>query len=135
MPGLPNEVTCYCLPSQRQTSGFRHVIGTLWEVNDKLCTDMARLTYEGIRDGGMTDDSVCLGLHNASRELRNSWLKRTMGKHDREKQHKPTTLNACDIVVRSEGGGSGGRSKLPRDIIPVEEKHPASWISYVHFGV
>ncbi|KAI0454892.1 CHAT domain-containing protein [Xylaria acuta] len=39
-----------------QLAEFRHVVvGTLWEVNDKLCTEMAGLTYEEIRDGGMTD--------------------------------------------------------------------------------
>ncbi|KAH7165304.1 CHAT domain-containing protein, partial [Dactylonectria macrodidyma] len=57
-----------------QLSGFRHVIGTLWEVNDELCVDMARMTYKGIHDGGMTDLSVCQGLHNATRHLRDRWL-------------------------------------------------------------
>uniref|UniRef100_A0A0D2Y6C8 CHAT domain-containing protein n=2 Tax=Fusarium oxysporum TaxID=5507 RepID=A0A0D2Y6C8_FUSOF len=58
------------LISAFQLAGFRHVIGTLWEVNDRLCVDMARITYEEIRDSGMTDKSVCLGLHKAARELR-----------------------------------------------------------------
>ena len=44
------------------------------EVNDELCIDMARITYEGIRDGGVTDECVCRGLQDASRKLRNHWL-------------------------------------------------------------
>ncbi|KAI3316601.1 hypothetical protein HD806DRAFT_527777 [Xylariaceae sp. AK1471] len=40
-----------------QMAGFRQMIGTLWEVNDEACAEMARITYEGIRDGGMTDES------------------------------------------------------------------------------
>ncbi|KAK5693657.1 hypothetical protein LTR97_010226 [Elasticomyces elasticus] len=34
------------LVSAYQLAGFRHVIGTLWDVNDKLCVDMASFTYE-----------------------------------------------------------------------------------------
>lgn len=58
------------LISAFQLAGFRHVIGTQWEVNDELCVNIARIAYEGIRDGGMTDKSVCRGLHNATRQLR-----------------------------------------------------------------
>jgi CHAT domain-containing protein len=49
------------LISACQLAGFHLVIGTLWEVNDELCVDMARITYEGMRYGGMTDESVCRG--------------------------------------------------------------------------
>lgn len=35
---------------------------------------MARITYEGISGGCMTDESVCRGLHNATRALRNLCL-------------------------------------------------------------
>ncbi|KAI0538637.1 hypothetical protein GGR58DRAFT_525907 [Xylaria digitata] len=122
------------LISACQLAGFSHVIGTLWGVKDKPCTEMARLTYEGIRDNGMTDDSVCLGLHNAARALRNRWLMGGMEENYREYQKVPAMLNACPIAVRSDGEGDEGRSRFPRDIIPLEEEHPA-WIPYVHFGV
>ncbi|QKD48592.2 uncharacterized protein FOBCDRAFT_236235 [Fusarium oxysporum Fo47] len=56
------------------TAGFRHVIGTLWEVKDEICVDMARITYEGMMQNGMTDEAVSRGLHKASRELRDRWL-------------------------------------------------------------
>ncbi|KAK6538467.1 hypothetical protein TWF694_010050 [Orbilia ellipsospora] len=53
-----------------QLAGFRHVIGTLWEVSDKYCVSIAREFYETIRDEGMTDMAVCRGLHQAIRALR-----------------------------------------------------------------
>ncbi|KAI0812990.1 TPR domain-containing protein [Xylaria sp. FL0064] len=42
-----------------QLAGFRHVIGTLWSVDDSLCVDMA---------------SSVSGLHYATRELRDRWV-------------------------------------------------------------
>ncbi|KAH7129154.1 CHAT domain-containing protein, partial [Dactylonectria macrodidyma] len=62
------------LISAFQLAGFRHVIGTLWEVDDACSVDMAKITYQGIKDGGITDESVCWGLHNASRTLRDRWI-------------------------------------------------------------
>ncbi|KAK0729584.1 CHAT domain-containing protein [Lasiosphaeris hirsuta] len=58
------------LVSAFQLAGFRHVIGTLWEVSDKHCVDVARVLYETLRDEGMTDAAVCRGLHRAVRVLR-----------------------------------------------------------------
>ena len=58
------------LVSACQLAGFRHVIGTLWEVSDKHCVDVARVFYETIRDEGMTDVALYRGLHRAVRALR-----------------------------------------------------------------
>ena len=58
------------LVSACQFAGFRHVIGTLWEVNDELSVDMARTVYKIMTDRGMKDTSVCQGLHVSTRELR-----------------------------------------------------------------
>jgi CHAT domain-containing protein len=40
------------LVSACQLVGFRHVVGTLWEVNDKHCVDVAKNLYETLRDEG-----------------------------------------------------------------------------------
>ncbi|CAG9982047.1 unnamed protein product [Clonostachys byssicola] len=114
-----------------QLAGFRHVIGTLWEVNDEICVDMARLTYEGIRDGGMTDDSVCRGLHCASRELRDLWLTSSAIREGRLK-HEAVPLSAADGAATEEENERGHR--LERDI-SLDERAEAHWIPYVHFGV
>ncbi|KAL4864731.1 CHAT domain-containing protein [Aspergillus spectabilis] len=45
------------LISAFQLAGFRHVIGTLWEVYDKICVDMAKITYEEMAGGNMTDEA------------------------------------------------------------------------------
>lgn len=57
------------LVSAFQLAGFRHVAGTLWEVSDKHCVDVARVLYETLRDEDMTDVAVCRGLHQALRAL------------------------------------------------------------------
>jgi tetratricopeptide (TPR) repeat protein len=104
------------LISACQLAGFRHVIGTLWEVNDELCVDMARITYEGMIDGGMTDDSVCWGLHKAIRELRDRWLDRSteteVGSRSMEKRDK-----LARDGLGSSSGGDQRRDGLPRDVI------------------
>ncbi|EXM20063.1 hypothetical protein FOTG_11883 [Fusarium oxysporum f. sp. vasinfectum 25433] len=109
------------LISAFQLAGFRHVIGTLWKVRDKHCVDVARVTYEAIREGGMTDDSVCRGLHKATRMLRDSWLESFDKKRERLVQ---------------------GDEKGTRDVIPCDDEEeiivglvPAYWVPYVHFGV
>ncbi|KAI3331715.1 CHAT domain-containing protein [Xylariaceae sp. AK1471] len=120
------------LISAAQLAGFRHVIGTLWEVNDESCVDMAMVTYEGMRDGGMTDDSVCRGLHNATRRLRDRWLSASVQIiHKRDISLGDTTndWSANDGDKREDG--------LPRDVDLYDDKEtrPLHWVPYVHFGV
>ncbi len=57
-----------------QLAGFRHVIGTLWEVYDKHCVVIAEALYETILAKGMTDAAIYLGLHRAIRALRDEQL-------------------------------------------------------------
>lgn len=93
-----------------QLAAFRHVIGTLCDVIDKTCVDMAQLTYMRISDGNMTDESVCRGLHNARRALRDRWLK---------------------IPVQMRGRRGGGSDMQPEG----GETGSLDWVLYVHFGV
>jgi hypothetical protein len=58
------------LISALQLTGFRHVIGTLWEVSDRHYVDAAGFLYETLKEKGVTDEAVCLGLHIAVRALR-----------------------------------------------------------------
>lgn len=108
------------LISAFQLVGFRHVIGTLWEVDDAKCVDMARLVYEHMSQHGMTDESVCQAVNDAARELRNRWIK----EHDLEKN-----LDSVDVCQRGKG--------LPRDagiIEEVEELERPSWVPYIHIS-
>ncbi|KAF9773989.1 hypothetical protein IL306_008084 [Fusarium sp. DS 682] len=96
-----------------QLAGFRHVIGTLWTVDDGLSVDMAKKTYEFLRAEsrrveGITDQSVSRGLHCATRALRDQWLnKEGMGR------------------VRPRGAVLDNNSKMRSPL----------WAPYVHFGV
>ncbi|KAF4453288.1 TPR domain-containing protein [Fusarium austroafricanum] len=119
------------LISAFRLTGFRHVIGTLWEVNDEYCIDMARITYEGIRDGGMTDDSVCRGLHRASRQLR----KRCMSMHGPGRAGGQARKDQDRSVGHAVGGE--GQRLSNRDILACDEDDcvPLHWVPYVHFGV
>jgi len=129
------------LISACQLAGFRHVIGTLWEVNDKSCVDMAKITYEGIRDGAMTDESVCRGLHKATRELRDRWLsvptKARRGSRSVKKVYTPLAEDEIGAITISDGDQCD--SRLPRKVIlcdsDEEDDRLLHWVPYVHFGV
>ncbi|KAK5996037.1 Small ribosomal subunit uS17B-like protein [Cladobotryum mycophilum] len=103
-------------------AGFRHVIGTLWDVDDELCVDMAKLTYEFLRDNELQDESVGRGLHHATRTLRNQWV-----------NDIHTTCNHIDDFDDWNGRGS----RLDRDAILIDEPEPKRplWVPYVHFGI
>ncbi|KAF4630752.1 hypothetical protein G7Y89_g7384 [Cudoniella acicularis] len=117
--------------------GFRHVIGTLWEVSDELCVDMARTTYECMRDAGMTDESVCLGLHKATRELRERWVNAP----ENERQGSISVRKAGMPQAEDEKGTRSTLSedqrdvRLPRDVVPCDDKEIGQWVPYIHFGV
>ncbi|KAL4751015.1 CHAT domain-containing protein, partial [Aspergillus terricola var. indicus] len=128
------------LISAFQLAGFRHVIGTLWSVNDEICVDMARLTYKEMAAGQINDEAVCRGLHHAAREMRNRWL-RTLPQP--KPQSKPAG-NAPDHQrnYQTKNVNVDGAKRLPRDIIPTDtdpdsdrSRTQALWVPYVHYGV
>jgi tetratricopeptide (TPR) repeat protein len=130
------------LISACQLAGFRHVIGTLWEVNDESCVDVARITYGEIWNGDMTDASVCRGLHKAIRELRQCWLEDsfTSNRKDRliRRVEIPSAGNEMPPERTSDEEQRDGR--LTRDVVLCDddgddEARPCDWVPYVHFGV
>ncbi|KAH6984501.1 CHAT domain-containing protein [Ilyonectria sp. MPI-CAGE-AT-0026] len=126
------------LISACQLAGFRHVIGTFWEVNDKTCVDMAKFTYQGMKeDRGVTDESVCRGLHRAALKLRDRWLN-TMDKIECELVAKLTISSVQDTTGGSRGGDQRD-DRAPRDAVldadDDEEDGAMYWVPYVHFGV
>ncbi|KAI1360411.1 CHAT domain-containing protein [Xylaria arbuscula] len=91
-----------------QLAGFQNVVGTLWEVSDKHCVDVARVVYQTLRDEGLTNIAVCRGLHRAQLALRDAEIRRA----------KPTrTVKAVDSDDESDGDKNW------------------FWIPYVHYGV
>lgn len=99
-----------------QLTGFRHVIGTLWSVDDEICVEMARLVYENLDD--LDDEAVSWGLHNATRTLRDQWVHETMNNraaYDEDVQE-----------ILDHRGTAVGTSFSPGQPL---------WAPYVHFGV
>ena len=126
------------LISACQLAGYRHVIGTLWEVKDEICVEIAKITYEGMRDRGMTDESVAWGLHKATRELRDRWLRRSL-KTERGSILAGEEGISLDVDVGANFAIDGDQrdARLPRDIVSYydDDKEVGLWVPYVHFGV
>ncbi|KAH7224068.1 CHAT domain-containing protein [Fusarium oxysporum] len=112
------------LISAFQLAGFQHVIGTLWDVNDRICVDIAKVVYEGIKDGQMTDQSVAWGLHEASRRLRDKWLE----KMDQERHNRGVN---DDILNNLRWSREASLAILLRHKV---EPSPA-WVPFIHCGI
>lgn len=78
----------------------------------------------------MSDDSVCRGLHMASRALRKKCLSVSRSRNVRQ---------GMKDQVRDVGltGDIEGERSLKRDIVLCEDDDdvPCHWVPYVHFGV
>jgi CHAT domain-containing protein/tetratricopeptide (TPR) repeat protein len=122
------------LISACQLAGFRHVVGTLWEVGDEACVDVAETVYQELRDSGMDDQSVCRGLHKAVRKIRDTWV--TEARMRTVKRGLDTSIvKVNDHKSGFEDGLSDVRSA--RDIVPLDEdenERPAPWVAYVYHG-
>ncbi|MER5540630.1 CHAT domain-containing protein [Streptomyces mirabilis] len=75
-PGLPNHgrlrfVEAVHLTSAFQLTGFPHVIGTLWEVDDQIAVTIADLFYAALQtDFGLDPARAAHALHKAVRRVR-----------------------------------------------------------------
>ncbi|KAI7759380.1 hypothetical protein LZL87_008757 [Fusarium oxysporum] len=122
------------LISACRLAGFRHVVGTLWEVGDEACVDVAKIVYQELRDSGMDDQSVCRGLHKAVGKIRDTWV--TDARMRAAKKDLDTSIvNVKDGENGFKDGLRDGRSA--RDIVPLDEdenERPAPWVAYVYHG-
>jgi tetratricopeptide (TPR) repeat protein len=128
------------LVSACQLAGFRHVVGTLWEVSDKYCVEVARVLYETIKNDGMTDRAVYTGLHRAVRVLRDKGVdvvesKEAMyvdgsvkvgGDERIEQKGEGKPSGDADKPRQSHWGTAGGSSQL---------SSPLLWAAYIHVGL
>jgi CHAT domain-containing protein len=112
-----------------QIAGFRHVIGTLWSVQDEMSVRMATMTYKELKDSDISDNSICRGLHKATCELRRDWL-------ERRRSHQSvvsSTITDCHKITIELHGGSVRDASL----IDCGDQNLglAYWAPYVHYGV
>jgi tetratricopeptide (TPR) repeat protein len=125
-------------------AGFRHVIGTLWEVNDQTCMDIAKVTYETIKEGDLEDESVSLGLHRSIVILRDRWVSSVLGNLNSERrstkrkgrQH-PAESSRNLVPSDEEGNGQPSRKFVVEDSEDDDDSSlwSSHWVPYVHFGV
>ncbi|CAH0003936.1 unnamed protein product [Clonostachys byssicola] len=116
-----------------QLAGFQHVIGTLWEVNDKSCVEIARRTYEQLRLEGINHRSIGEGLHHACRSLRSRWITENEERGGFKRGEGLQKVSQNSTTTR-ELKASEGEVRNPRDIMSCDEL-PLYWVPYVHFGI
>ncbi|PNP74359.1 hypothetical protein FNYG_12408 [Fusarium nygamai] len=116
------------LISAFQIAGFRHVIGTLWNVQDDLSVEMAKMTYQELLNSDISDESICRGLHKATRELRRRWIERHESTKIGRTQEFDGKDTPTDLLLRSDRDAS---------LIGSTENDlgSADWAPYVHYGV
>jgi len=69
LPDEGNHLVAAC-----QVAGYRHVIGTLWEVNDEIADQVTHQVYDILLAGQHPDASgAALALHRAQRALRHQY--------------------------------------------------------------
>ncbi|KAI0409253.1 CHAT domain-containing protein [Xylaria palmicola] len=128
-------------------AGFRNIVGTLWEVSDSHCVDVARVVYETLRDVGLTDHAVCLGLHHAVRALRDGDVTREDEDNVSSSLQcgtSPTEGAVGEQIDHTEGKevDRSNREWRPAELLeptsvswqPPTQEHPRYWAPYIHFG-
>ncbi|KAI8716640.1 CHAT domain-containing protein [Fusarium sp. LHS14.1] len=129
------------LISACQLAGFRHVIGTLWDVDDKFCVEMASITHGVIEKSKMSDESVSRGLHKASRELRDSSLGDLIEFRKTKRRLRSERTSDEELDASSDVGDDGGTAltRKPKFLYSDDEEDLEAgllnWVPYVHFGV
>ena len=110
-----------------QLAGFRHVVGTLWQVSDRCCVDMARMVYETLRDEGMNDWAMARGLHRATRAMRDESIKTS-------RQLSSRMGSACVTGLGFKGSEREGTLVIPTSHVK-EELVNFFWVPFIHYGV
>ncbi|MCX4632927.1 CHAT domain-containing protein [Streptomyces sp. NBC_01443] len=66
---LPDEALT--IASTMQLIGYRHIVATLWSINDSTAPEVARAVYaEAIHKGRLDPAAIAVALHNAVRAIR-----------------------------------------------------------------
>ncbi|KAK6527590.1 hypothetical protein TWF694_004574 [Orbilia ellipsospora] len=117
-----------------QLAGFQNVIGSLWEVSDRYCVDAAKEIYRTIGVAGVLDgDSISLGVHNATRLLRDITSSCGNGRYVNESvdRLKPGHDGDCDER------GPRNAKVISRDLEYLDQEfrgNPLIWAAYIHIG-
>ncbi|KAI4148276.1 MAG: hypothetical protein LQ340_005153, partial [Diploschistes diacapsis] len=112
-----------------QLAGFRHVIGTLWEVADQQCVKVASILYQTLCEKGLTDTAVALGLHCALRTLRDESILKE-GVETEKAASTPTVIDGVnrkgrDLTLTDDDDDSDGGMEHETNFL---------WVPYIHYG-
>ncbi|KAK6544679.1 hypothetical protein TWF694_001365 [Orbilia ellipsospora] len=133
--GLENETLH--LVSACQLAGFRHVVGSLWEVPDRESVDMATEMYGTIIENGMIDGSkIALGVHKATRKLRGVAARDAVSRKFEEKTTVSSLSEGVLDVGDEESEIRGTRRLRPQGWKDKDktEGNPFIWAAYIHVG-
>jgi CHAT domain-containing protein/tetratricopeptide (TPR) repeat protein len=118
-----------------QLAGFRHVVGSLWEVNDESCLDVATTIYKSMDEHDISDDSVSRGLHRAARKLRGTSLAEGVLRDNSKDEKHPTEGTSDQAVLHPSVSGARSARDLDSFDDDDDQNMPLYWVPYVHFGV
>jgi hypothetical protein len=139
------------LASAFQLAGFRHVVGTLWEVQDDVCLDMSRIFYQSMaQERAISDLSVCRALHQATVEVRDRWRHSNKFRGEPQTQKAQHSKKVSNIKRGDHASGKDPMSSIVTGIQNMEVGIAARditgddldddlieppWVPFVHFGV
>lgn len=127
------------LVSACQLAGFRHVVGTLWEVSDEWCVHAAKSFYRHLSQREITDFAIARALHLTVLEIRGQFTASTSGGEGHALMVSDA-LSSYDIPP-----DDGTRDSLDdEDLVSSEraglrktsESYGGGfhWVPYIHFG-
>lgn len=83
------------------------MVGTIWELSDENCVEVAETLYQTLRDEGITDMTVCRGLHQAIRSLRDRQKEITTQVRSRLTREEERDAVPLDDSDDDDDGGGG----------------------------
>ena len=89
------------------------------------------MTYECMKRGNMSDDSVAEGLHQASRHLRSQWNSKVAARTSK----RMAAVHAKDDAAAMEQPRSTQATTRDPRTAELYEDPPLYWVSYVHYGI
>ncbi|KAF9776989.1 hypothetical protein IL306_004745 [Fusarium sp. DS 682] len=120
-----------------QVAGFRHLIGSLWQLYDDACVEIAEAFYENLASRGMTDRSVCEALHFTCVQSRDVWVATNSMATATQANSISSGSDKTDCSVVSSRGDvekNPREARLAKKMSAGVHLVKADWVPYVHYG-
>jgi tetratricopeptide (TPR) repeat protein len=126
------------LISACQLAGFRHVIGTMWEVDDQASVDMAVGVYQFLgKEESMRHDVVARALHAASKTVRERWIMDNIASGALNTETRHPAGNDTRVGLLIPGKLRKRKADELRDIGSEDASWHVEpfWVPFIHFGI